>query len=172
MQAKPIVKTEEKKKRPNLILFLILALPGVALLLWGLVEFAKELGFNLGSLMVEGTIVATAPYTGYTRGSPRYLVTPVVEYKVGDKSYQAKGTFYTFPNEVKIGNTVNVWYNPNDPSEARIENYRTDYANVELLILLGIAEIGFVILAYLFIILFRKPQTVALEAKKRLRSRP
>lgn len=171
MQPRPLVSIK-KNTKGKLILFLVLMLPGLALLLWGLVEFAGELSFNLGSQKVEGKIVATTYFTGYSKSkSAAFLVTPVVEYKVGDKSYQAKGTYFTNSSEVKIGTTLNVWYNPNDPAEARIDNFRSDYINVVPLVVLGLAEIGFVIMFYIIIRVVRKPITPALEAKKRIRSR-
>jgi|GEM_PF-2402631 len=166
MQTRPLVGIK-KKNRSKLILFLVLMLPGLALLGWGLVELAAELGFNLGSQKVEGKIVATAYFTGYSKSkNAAFLVTPVVEYKIGDNSYQTKGKYYVTESEVKISTTLNVWYNPNDPTEARIDNFRTDYANVMPLAVIGLAEIGFIVMAFILIKLFWKPKTLPLEAKK------
>lgn len=61
-----------------------------------------------------GTVVSDA----YLKGEPKELVTPIVEYKVGNKTYEAQNRTLSLDAELPIGTKVNVWYSEDNPSNA------------------------------------------------------
>lgn len=61
---------------------------------------------------ITGTVVSDA----YLKGESKELVTPIVEYKVGNKIYEAQNRVLSLGAELPVGTKVNVWYSKSNPS--------------------------------------------------------
>jgi hypothetical protein len=79
---------------------------------------------------------------GTQRAHTRIVYTPVLEYKVGDKTYRESHSIYgSSPGRVGIGTSIAIFCNPDNPSEARYSS-DSDGLTVSIgAIVLGVAAV-------------------------------
>lgn len=72
-------------------------------------------GPRSGWVSVPGTIIGTSASKNNSGSS-----SPIVQFNVGDQEYTAESKLNTNAN-YRIGATQNVFYNPEDPNESRVD---------------------------------------------------
>jgi hypothetical protein len=57
----------------------------------------------------------------------RIVYTPVLEYQVNGVSYREGSSVFGHPGSLRVGQDIEIFYNPSNPSEARYPSKTSDY---------------------------------------------
>lgn len=117
--------------------------------------------FGISSLNTVNTYVKTEARVKNIEKSKK-SITPIFEYTVKDKQYTIQGAS-TRPDAYVIGDKEIIYYNPNDPEEAKIDTFMS-------LWFLPVFLSGFSIIlitVMVLLILFSKKKPETLTARKR-----
>lgn len=71
----------------------------------------------------------------------RYRYTPIFSYQVNGRAYTTKGVYSIHRNAFRVGDTSQVWYDPQNPQEAVTKVVKSERSKAAIvLIILGIAS--------------------------------
>lgn len=105
-----------------LVLFLLLSAGGVALLWIGLSGIRKARGqAERERARVSGTVVDLAKHWSLGRGKPLTACYPVVEFRVDGKTHRHESRAGYWPDQLKIGERVDILYDADDPGHFHLE---------------------------------------------------
>ena len=104
-----------------------------------------------------GTVVENVIEKSYNSKNTSYLYFPVIEYQVGDRIISQKSSSGQNPPKYKVGEQVEVYYNPNNVEEYIIKGDSTPKFLGILFVVLGsiAVAVGFIVL-----VKARKPENI------------
>lgn len=121
-----IEKSAKIQKSVNVITIslvkIIFTILGLAIFLFGMFVLSEDFEFSKNAVETTGIVSKIESYEELDANNRRYTKTDAyVKYKVDGQSFEEKlDTFDT--NNIKKGNTVNIYYNSKDPSEIKTHN--------------------------------------------------
>jgi hypothetical protein len=118
------------KSRLYTILGATFGLVGTVLLTVSVALGASTVSFLVSADRTDGTVTDMVPYTTTKRDysgmhNTTTLWRPVVEFRVDDQEYTFQSSVGTSPPAHRVGDTVSVAYDPDDPSDARLASFGT-----------------------------------------------
>lgn len=119
--------------------------------------FIKNTSFNKSSVKSKAVIIELIESAGSSSGSNRKTYSPVFTYKdKRGKEYTKKSSYSSYPAIGNVGDSIEIMYNPDNPSQAKINTFFSNWGVPIILASLGIADLitGLIFL----IILLKKPK--------------
>lgn len=109
-----------KKADGMMILFgLVFFLIGVCMIIGGIVSYASEKSFRANAETTTAVITDIETYRTRSNGKTRTRHDVYIEYEVDGQRYDRELNHYTAG--MHVGQHVEVYYNPDDPGDARAE---------------------------------------------------
>jgi len=130
-----------KRLRPLWQIMLLLGGLGLLLIVAGVLLAARSVFIVVGQPAVTGAITqidTIEPSSISNSPNNKAQFVPIIQYRVGDQSYEIKGQSASKYNTYQVGQTVSVRYNPQHPEQGQVDNFQALWLGPIALIILGL----------------------------------
>jgi hypothetical protein len=141
----------KKKKAGAATVFPIFGLIGLMFVIGVGVALAGYDAFKERATLTEGVVI------DMLRDWDDDTYLPVVEFFVGDRRLEARGSIWSSPPQYRVGDRTGVYYDPADPREALLADESTITGN-PLMLVFGALGLIFVLVGAIGLIPRRRPQ--------------
>lgn len=118
----------------NIILFLL----GLGLFGLGLFTLKKSLYLSKQGVSVSSNVIKVEKRAGSDEdGYKTISYVPILEYIAKDKTYTLHGESSKNKNAYKVGDNVQITYDPNNPHKAIVKSFNSLWLTPGILILVG-----------------------------------
>jgi len=130
-----------KRRGPFGQIMLLLGGLGLLLIVAGVLLAARSVFIVVGQPAVTGTITqidTVEPSSISSAPNNKVQFVPIIQYRVGDQSYQIKGQGANQYTTYQVGQAVSVRYNPQHPEQGQVDSFQQLWLGPIALIILGL----------------------------------